>query len=127
MVAGAGESLAAAADGNGTADFDRLFPIEFHDIRELHRVLYGPDLVSNLEIGGAFHRAQVEHDLRARLLRLRQKASGILSDKMYCAVCWRIPFPRSASFCGMRSSFLVGSAPFAEARSSGARARAVRH
>jgi hypothetical protein len=56
------------------------FPIEFHDIRELHRVLYGPDLVSNLEIGSAFHRAQVEHDLRARLLRLRQKASGILSD-----------------------------------------------
>ena len=63
------------------------FPIEFHDIRELHRVLYGPDLVSNLEIGSAFHRAQVEHDLRAKLLRLRQKASGILSDKqVLCAL-----------------------------------------
>jgi predicted nucleotidyltransferase len=56
------------------------FPIEFHDIREHHRVLYGPDLVSDLEIDRAFYRAQVEHDLRARLLRLRQKASGILSD-----------------------------------------------
>jgi len=56
------------------------FPIEFHDIREHHRVLYGPDLVSTLEIDRTFYRAQVEHDLRARLLRLRQKASGILSD-----------------------------------------------
>ena len=56
------------------------FPIEFHDIREHHQVLHGPDLVSNLEIDRAFYRAQVEHDLRARLLRLRQKASGILSD-----------------------------------------------
>jgi predicted nucleotidyltransferase len=56
------------------------FPIEFHDIRETHRVLHGPDLVANLEIDRTFYRAQVEHDLRARLLRLRQKASGILSD-----------------------------------------------
>lgn len=56
------------------------FPIEFHDIRQQHRMLYGPDLVSNLEIDRKFYRAQVEHDLRARLLRLRQKASGILSD-----------------------------------------------
>jgi hypothetical protein len=28
----------------------------------------------------SFYRAQVEHDLRAKLLRLRQKASGMLSD-----------------------------------------------
>lgn len=56
------------------------FPIEFHDIREHNRILYGPDLVSSLDIDRTFYRAQVEHDLRARLLRLRQKASGILSD-----------------------------------------------
>jgi hypothetical protein len=57
------------------------FAIEFHDIREHHRILYGTDLVSNLAIDNSFYRAQVEHDLRAKLLRLRQKASGILSDK----------------------------------------------
>jgi len=28
-----------------------------------------------------FYRAQVEHDLRAKLLRLRQKAAGALGDK----------------------------------------------
>lgn len=57
------------------------FPIEFHDIREHHRILYGPNLVAALEIDVSFYRAQVEHELRAKLLRLRQKASGVLSDK----------------------------------------------
>lgn len=57
------------------------FAIEFHDIKEQHRVLYGADLVSSLEIDDSFYRGQVEHELRAKLLRLRQKASGVLSDK----------------------------------------------
>jgi len=57
------------------------FAIEFQDIKEHHRILCGVDVVSSLEIDRCFYRAQVEHDLRAKLLRLRQKASGILSDK----------------------------------------------
>jgi predicted nucleotidyltransferase len=57
------------------------FPIEIHDIRDHHRILEGADLVSSLEIDRSFHRAQVEHELRAKLLRLRQKAAGILSDR----------------------------------------------
>ena len=56
------------------------FPIEFHDIRERHRVLYGEDFASGLEIDKRFYRAQVEHDLRAKLLRLRQRAAGVLGD-----------------------------------------------
>ena len=57
------------------------FAIEFSDIRQHHRILFGDDVISGLDIDACFYRAQVEHDLRARLLRLRQKASGILSDK----------------------------------------------
>jgi hypothetical protein len=57
------------------------FAIEFHDIREHHQILYGEDVVAGLTIDDSFYRGQVEHDLRAKLLRLRQKASGILSDK----------------------------------------------
>ncbi len=56
------------------------FPIEFHDIKEQRRVLYGDDLVLDLEIENCFYRAQVEHDLRAKLLRLRQRAAGVLAD-----------------------------------------------
>jgi len=57
------------------------FPIEFHDMKERHKVLFGIDLVSDLIIDNAFYRAQVEHELRAKLLRLRQKAGGVLSEK----------------------------------------------
>ncbi|HBY61466.1 MAG TPA: hypothetical protein DEH78_16715 [Solibacterales bacterium] len=56
------------------------FPIEFHDIRERHRILHGKDVVGGLEVDDSFYRAQVEHELRAKLLRLRQKAAGVLQD-----------------------------------------------
>lgn len=57
------------------------FPIEYHDIAERHRVLHGEDVTAGLTIDDAFYRAQVEHELRAKLLRLRQKAAGVLSDR----------------------------------------------
>jgi predicted nucleotidyltransferase len=57
------------------------FAIEFHDIKSHHRILQGKDVISDLVVDNSFYRAQVEHDLRAKLLRLRQKASGALSDK----------------------------------------------
>jgi len=57
------------------------FAIEFHDIKAHHRILQGKDVISQLVVDDVFYRAQVEHDLRAKLLRLRQKASGASSDK----------------------------------------------
>ena len=62
-----------------TASTD-CFAIEFLDIQQQHRILYGSDLISGLVIDRVFYRAQVEHELRAKLLRLRQKASGMLSE-----------------------------------------------
>lgn len=56
------------------------FAIEFKDIQRNHQILHGADLVSGLAIDDAFYRAEVEHDLRAKLLRLRQKAGGMLAD-----------------------------------------------
>jgi predicted nucleotidyltransferase len=57
------------------------FPIEFYDIRAQHRILHGRDVVEGMQIDMSFYRAQVEHELRSKLLRLRQKASGVLSEK----------------------------------------------
>jgi hypothetical protein len=56
------------------------FPIEFHDMQEQRRVLAGKDPIAELAIDRSFYRAQVEHELRAKLFRLRQKAAGVLSD-----------------------------------------------
>lgn len=57
------------------------FPVEFHDMQERHRILYGENLIKDLVIDRTFYRAQVEMELRAKLLRLRQKAAEILLDK----------------------------------------------
>lgn len=56
------------------------FPIEFHDMSERRRVLHGVDIVAGLSIDDRFYRAQVELELRAKLLRLRQKAAGVLGQ-----------------------------------------------
>jgi hypothetical protein len=55
------------------------FPMEFHDMQEHRRVLYGTDVIQNLQVARSFYRAQVEHELRAKQIRLRQKAAEVLS------------------------------------------------
>lgn len=55
------------------------FPMEFHDMRDHRRVLHGMDVIGDLNIDWCFYRAEVEHELRAKLIRLRQKAAEALS------------------------------------------------
>jgi predicted nucleotidyltransferase len=57
------------------------FPIEFHDMVERRRVLFGQDVIEGLVIDKSFYRAQIEHELRSKLLRLRQKAPAVFADK----------------------------------------------
>jgi len=56
------------------------FPMEFQDMKMRRRVLYGKDVIDGIEIDRSFYRAQVEHELRAKLLRLRQRAAAVLSN-----------------------------------------------
>ena len=56
------------------------FPIEFHDMKDRRKVLYGADVIADLKIDPRFYRAQIEHDLRAKLFRLRRKGARVLSD-----------------------------------------------
>lgn len=57
------------------------FPIEFHDIKEKNRLLHGADFMAAVVIDDRYYRAQVEYQLRAKLLRLRQKAGGLYTRK----------------------------------------------
>jgi predicted nucleotidyltransferase len=72
------------------------FAIEFSDIQRQHQLLAGKDVISTLVVERTFYRAQVEHDLRAKLLRLRQKASGMLSD---AALLRRLLLDSVSTFC----------------------------
>jgi len=57
------------------------FAIEFHDMKEHRRVLIGRDVIEDLVIDRSFYRAQVEHELRSKQIRLRQKAAETLTDR----------------------------------------------
>ncbi len=49
-----------------------VFAIEILDMKLGRRVLYGTDVVAEIEVPMNLHRVQIEHDLRTILLKLRQ-------------------------------------------------------
>jgi predicted nucleotidyltransferase len=55
------------------------FPMEFHDMQQHRRILHGTDVIEGLLVDNKFYRAQVEQELRAKHLRLRQRAAEVLS------------------------------------------------
>ena len=57
------------------------FPIEFQDMKEARRVLYGKDVVAEMTIDFSFYRARLEYELRSKLLRLRHQATPLLADR----------------------------------------------
>ncbi len=49
-----------------------VFTIEFMDMQQHHRVVFGEDVLQNLSIPVNLHRLQVEYELREKLALLRQ-------------------------------------------------------
>jgi len=70
--------LLTAEEVSGSAD---CFAMEFHDMQEHRRVLQGRDVILGLTVEDRFYRAQVEHELRSKQIRLRQKAAELLPDR----------------------------------------------
>ena len=86
------------------------FPMEFSDMQTHRRVLFGTDIVAEITIDRSFYRAQVEHELRAKLLRLRQKAAEALSRPDATA---RLLIDSVSTFCvlGRHALILAGREP----------------
>src|SRR5207253_1184680 len=49
-----------------------VFSMEFIDIKAQHRVLFGDDVITELQVPMHLHRTQVEYELREKLILLRQ-------------------------------------------------------
>jgi nucleotidyltransferase-like protein len=49
-----------------------IFAIEFMDMQQHHRVVFGEDVLQGLSIPASLHRVQVEYELREKLALLRQ-------------------------------------------------------
>lgn len=50
-----------------------VFPIEILDMQRSRKVLWGEDLLANLQVTSGHLRMQLEHDLRSKLLFFRQR------------------------------------------------------
>src|SRR4051794_31511617 len=50
-----------------------VFPIEFHQMSAARKVLFGPDVLANLNITDTFLRLQTEYELRSKLILLRRQ------------------------------------------------------
>lgn len=86
------------------------FPMEFHDMQEHRRILHGPDLIADLHIDRSFYRAQVEHELRAKQIRLRQRAAEVLTHSERLV---RLMTDSISTFCvlGRHALILSGNQP----------------
>ena len=58
-----------------------VFSIELLDMKQHHRLLFGEDVVSGLEIPMNLHRVQVEYELREKLILLRQRTMLAAKDR----------------------------------------------
>ncbi len=70
-------TMMSEEEAHNSAD---CFPIEFRDMKDRRKLLYGVDVIEDVKVDGKFYRAQVEHELRAKLFRLRQQGARVLSD-----------------------------------------------
>jgi predicted nucleotidyltransferase len=57
-----------------------IFAIELLEIRDRHRILYGEDIFANLHVPMDMHRIQLEHNLRTKLITLRQTYMQVVGD-----------------------------------------------
>ena len=57
-----------------------VFAIEMLDIRQRHRILHGEDIFTGMNVPMDRHRVQLEHELRTKLLTLRQSYLQVAGD-----------------------------------------------
>ncbi len=58
-----------------------VFPVEFLELRFIHKTVYGPDVFKDLEIDRGCLRLQCEREMKTKLIMLRQGYISALGDR----------------------------------------------
>ncbi len=91
-----------------------VFSIEFLDMQNSHRCLFGPDHIQKTVIPMHYHRAQVEYELRARLFNLRKR---MLEQAAEPGKLWELMLHTLPSFLTLfRHGLLALGEPLPEGR-----------
>lgn len=111
-----------------------VFPMEFSDMKEAHRILFGSDPLADLKVDRRHLRLECEHELRGKLLSLRSRhvlalghaseATSLLARSLSTfAVLFRhalalvghpVSFTKAEVFTAAAQEFNFDSAPFME-------------
>jgi len=81
-----------------------VFSIELLDMRQRHRVLFGDDVLANLTIPMHLHRAQLEYELREKLILLRER---VLLDAGNSRRLWDLLFASLPAFATLFRHALI--------------------
>jgi hypothetical protein len=81
-----------------------VFSIEFSDMKQRHRLLYGEDLLRSLEVPMAHHREQLEYELREKLFLLRQHLLSAGTDEKQL---WEVMLHSLSSFTTLFRHVLI--------------------
>ena len=87
-----------------------VFSIELLDMQQRHRVLYGDDLLSGLNVPLHLHRAQLEYELREKLILLRGRLLASPDNKKHL---WELMLGSLSTFTTLFRHALIalGEAP----------------
>jgi len=104
--------LMSEEEAHNSAD---SFPIEFRDMKERRKLLSGVDVIADVHVDTKNYRAQIEHELRAKLIRLRQKGAQVLSDPVQLL---QLCVDSVSNFCmlGRHALVVSGATPKTERR-----------
>jgi predicted nucleotidyltransferase len=104
--------LMSEEEAHNSAD---SFPIEFRDMKERRKLLSGVDVIADVHVDTKHYRVQVEHELRAKLIRLRQKGAQVLSDPVQLL---QLCVESVSTFCmlGRHALAVSGATPKTERR-----------
>ncbi|HWH60609.1 MAG TPA: nucleotidyltransferase domain-containing protein [Terriglobales bacterium] len=81
-----------------------VFSIEFSDMKQRYRVLFGPDPLRDLQVPMTHHREQLEYEVREKLFLLRQHLMLAGSDEKQL---WEIMLHSLSSFTTLFRHVLV--------------------
>jgi hypothetical protein len=81
-----------------------VFTIEFVDMVQHHRVLWGDDVIEKLQVPMRLHRLQVEYELREKLILLRQHMVLAGSNERRI---WQLMLRSAASFATLFRHALI--------------------
>jgi hypothetical protein len=87
-----------------------VFSIEFLDMQQRHRVLFGADILASLKIPMHLHRAQLEYELREKTILLRGHLLAAGSDQKQL---WELLLASLSAFVTLfrHSLIALGEAP----------------